>query len=199
MNLKIITAPVSEPVTLEEAKSHLKVTSGDEDTLIENLITTARQYSENFTRRALASAVFELVLDNFPSGSNEAIVLPRPPLEEVASIRYKDSDGNETVWGSENYIVYSSEPAEIYPAYGVYYPNFTPYPKGAVKVRYTAGYRTSGDDPNLIIPKAIKQAMLLIIGDWYENREALLSKGHIPKTIPFGVEALLTPYRIFGW
>ncbi|HAS91524.1 MAG TPA: hypothetical protein DCS12_04545 [Clostridiales bacterium] len=196
MNLKLITAATIEPVSLMEAKAHLRVTSTDEDTLIGIIIKAARQSAESMTRRSLASQVFELSLDDFPE---EEIVLPMPPVESITSIKYKDSDGVETTWDSSKYVFYNSEPAKIIPVYGEVFPSFTPYPAGAVKIRFTAGYKTSGTDISLIIPEAIKQALLLLIGSFYENREDLLSKGHIPKSLPFGVDALLYPYRIWGW
>ncbi len=196
MNLKLITAATIEPVSLTEAKAHLRVTSTDEDTLIGIIIKAARQSAESMTRRSLASQVFELSLDDFPE---EEIVLPMPPVESITSIKYKDSDGVETTWDSSKYVFYNSEPAKIIPVYGEVFPSFTPYPAGAVKIRFTAGYKTSGTDISLIIPEAIKQALLLLIGSFYENREDLLSKGHIPKSLPFGVDALLYPYRIWGW
>ncbi len=196
MNLKLITAATTEPISIAEAKDHLRVTSADEDALIGAIIKSVRQIAESITRRSLASQVFEIALDDFPE---EEIILPMPPVESITSVKYKNSDGVETTWESSKYIFYNSEPAKIIPAYGEVFPSFTPYPAGAVKVRFTAGYKTGGTDASLIIPEAIKQALLLLIGSFYENREDLLSKGHIPKSLPFGVEALLFPYRIWGW
>ncbi|MFA5433133.1 MAG: head-tail connector protein [Candidatus Paceibacterota bacterium] len=196
MNLKLITAATTEPISLTEAKAHLRVTSTDEDTLIGAIIKAARQSAESMTRRSLASQVFEIALDDFPE---EEIILPMPPVESITSIKYKNSDGVETTWDSAKYVFYNSEPAKIIPAYGEVFPSFTPYPAGAVKVRFIAGYKTSGADVSLVMPEAIKQALLLLIGSFYENREDLLSKGHIPKSLPFGVDALLYPYRIWGW
>jgi len=199
MRLKVITAPTAEPITLANAKLHVRVDIDDDDDLIERLITTARQHAETITRRAIASATYELVLDDFPDLSDEEIKLPRPPLESVTSIKYTDSDGDETEWDSSKYIVYDSEPAVIVPAYGESYPFFTPYPKGAVKVRYVAGYKADPDDPELELPEPIKEAMLLMITDLYENRGELLERGHIPKAILVTADNLLMPYRIFGW
>jgi len=198
MNLKLITAPTSEPITLEDTKLHLRVDIDDDDNLISNLITSARQYVESFTRRTIASTTYELALDDFPAGDDEEIILPKPPLESVTSVKYTDSDGDETTWDSSKYIVIESIPAIIIPAYTESWPSFTPYPREAVKVKYVAGYKSGGDD-HLVIPEPIRQAMLLIITDHYENRGQLLQRGHIPKSIPIAVESLLYPYKVFGW
>jgi len=197
MNLKTITAATEEPITLAEAKLHLRVDIDDDDSLIGGLISSARTYVEAFTRRAAASTTYELILDDFPHGYE--IVIPKPPLESVTSIKYTDKDGVETTWESSKYVVHEDEPAVIVPAYSENYPTFTPYPKGAVKIRFVAGYKVSDENPDLVIPDAVKQAMFLLISDWYENRGELLQRGHIPKSIPVAVNNLLYPYKIFGW
>ena len=168
-----------------------------EDTLLSNLITVARQSGETITKRALASATFELTLDKFPA--NEVIILPMPPVElPITSIKYKNKDGIEAILFDQDYIVYDDMPAKIIPAYGKSFPDIELYPIGAVKIRYVAGHKTTGDDASLIIPEEIKQGLLLLIGNYYEYREDLLARGHIPKTIPFGVRALLEPYKIWS-
>jgi uncharacterized phiE125 gp8 family phage protein len=45
------------------------------------------------------------------------------------------------------------------------------------------------------VPEPIKQAILLLVGAWFENREAVLT-GTIVATLPFAVDALLAPYRV---
>jgi uncharacterized phiE125 gp8 family phage protein len=194
MNLKIITAPITEPVSLAEAKLHLRVTTDTDNTLITSLISAARIHCENITNRALASATFELVMDTFP----EKIVLPMSPVESITSIKYTDSDGIETTLAATEYILYTSEPAVVIPDYDVSWPSFTEYPLGAVKVRYVAGYRAASTDASLHIPEAIKQAILLIISTLYENRENIVI-GQTIANIPMGAEALLQPFRIWSF
>jgi len=195
MNLKIITTPTIEPVSLVEAKLHLRVTTDTDNTLISDLITAARQYCEAITNRALASATFELILDDF----TDKIVLPMPPVESnTVSIKYTDSDSIETTLATTEYILYTSEPAILIPDYGIDWPSFTPYPTGAVKIRYTAGYRAASTDENLHIPEAIKQAILLVIGHFYENRQEYIVGQTIAK-IPLAAESLLYPYHVWSF
>jgi len=165
-----------------------------EDTLLENLIKVARQHCENFTGRALASQTLELVMDSFPY---DKIELPMPPVKSIESIKYTDSEGDEVEWDDENYIFYNNEPAIIMPVYGISWPTFTPAVIGAVKIRFVAGYEASLTDASLIIPEPIRQAMLLIIGDLYENRETIIV-GTTVREMPT-VQALLYPYRIWSF
>jgi hypothetical protein len=88
-------------------------------------------------------------------------------------------------------------PARITLAYGKYFPDFTPYPVSSVRIRYTAGYRSGGPD-SLKIPEEIKQALKLLIGHFYENRESVVV-GTVANKVPFSAEALLYPFRVSWW
>jgi uncharacterized phiE125 gp8 family phage protein len=161
--------------------------SNVEDTYLSSLITVAREYCETVTRRGLGTQTLELILDDF---SNDYIELPKSPVQSITSIKYKDSDSTETTW--TDYVSDTDKiPALIMPEYGDTFPSFTPYPSGAVRIRYVAGHTTSD------IPKSIKQAMLLLIGHLYENREETIAKKL--ENIPLGIQALLSTYRVWGW
>lgn len=190
MQYKVITPPTAEPITLAEAELHLRVDGDTEDNLISDLIKAAREYCEEFTRRALAEQTIEAYPDHFPYEGE--IELPRPPLQSVTSIKYKNSAGTETnMTADTDYLVdVDSTVGRIVLPYGKSWPAFTPWPVHPIKIRYVAGY--SSADP---IPKSIKQAMLLLVGHWYENREAVL-KGTISKEIEIAVKALLSLHRV---
>src|SRR5690242_18545156 len=103
MNIKVITPPTSEPITLEEAKLHLRVDGVDDDTLITMLITAAREEVERLSFHALMTQTLELILDVwpydksvFPGWPYGKIKIPRPPLQSVTSLTYKDSTGATT-------------------------------------------------------------------------------------------------------
>lgn len=188
--LVVSTAPTTEPLTTAEAKLHLRVDHSDEDTLIDNLIEAARNTIEARTGRALITQTLDMYLDRFPYGA-EPILLPRPPLVSVTSIVYTDSDGTaNTTWTSTNYIVSTSrEPGRVSLAYGVAYPA-TYYAPDVVRVRYVAGYGAAS-----AIPEGLRAAMLLLIGHWFTNREAVVV-GTIATALPFAVEALIQQYMV---
>lgn len=194
MALKLITAPAAEPVSTSEAKSHLRVDTTADDTYIGTLITVARQNVESHLRRALISQTWEVVLDDFPAG---VIRLPKPPLASVTSIKYTDDEGNESTYSSANYVVDSdTEPGRVVLKSGQTWPAVTLAAANGVRVRYVAGYGAAGSN----VPQAIRQAILLVIGSLYENREdVLVAQGVSIGVLPFGVVALLAPYRIYGW
>lgn len=187
--LALQTAPTVEPVTRVEAKLHLRVVADDDNSLIDNLITAARVYCERITNRQFCTATWDLYLDSFPTGG-EPIMVPLAPLASVTSIVYTASDGTSTTLSSANYIVSTSrEPGRITEAYGCTWPVARSV-ADAVRVRYVAGYGLA-----VSVPMPIKQAILLIIGHWFENREEVVV-GAVSKQIELAVDSLLTTYKV---
>jgi uncharacterized phiE125 gp8 family phage protein len=187
MALKLITPQVIEPVTLEEAKSHCRIDDNSEDFLITSLIVAAREYCESFQNRAYITQTWQLWLDSWPAGS--VIPIPRPPLQSVVDVKYYDTNDTEHALAAADYFVDNkSDPGRLilkaWPA-GVLRPT------NGVCVEFTAGY---GDDAEAV-PQKVKQAMLLLIGHWYENREAAIA-GTISREIEFAVRSLLWLDRV---
>lgn len=187
MSLKLITPPALEPVTLAEAKLHLRVSGTAEDTLITALIVAARQHAEHITERAFITQTWELALDAFPAAE---IRLPRPALLTIVSVKYDDAAAVEqTISGSGYTLDTHAQPGWLLPAYNTTWPT-TLAAANAVRIRYTAGYGPAAAD----VPAGIKAWMLLRIGALYRNREEL-ADGR--QAVPSFVDRLLDPYRIW--
>jgi uncharacterized phiE125 gp8 family phage protein len=184
--MRITTAPAIEPVTLTEAKLHLRVDHTADDSLITALIVAAREQSEAFTSRAFIEQTITLTFDEFP----DSFALPRPPLVSVTSIAYLDSTGASQTLSDTLYRVDTqSEPGRITVAYGQSWP-VTYDVTGAVTVVYKAGYGTLAAS----VPASIKHAILMMVESFYENRGDIvvgLSAQEMPQTS----KTLLFPYR----
>lgn len=179
-------APSEEPVSLAEAKAQTRVEVADDDTLIGGLITAAREMVEERTWRALVTQRWDLFLDAWPA--TDTVELPRPPLRSVVEVEYTDQAGVATVWASSNYVVDAvSEPGRLRLKSSSSWPNVTLREVNGLRIRFEAGYGAAA-----ATPKIYKQAILLTVAHWYENREAIIASGAIPKEIPLGVEMLLT-------
>jgi hypothetical protein len=151
---KIVRAPVGEPVSLAEAKLHLRVTDSSQDALISMLISAARIACETKTRQQLLHARWKLVLDRFPMAgigtplpfANDvnvpgyAVFLPHAPFTEIVSVNYLDMNGSAQVCDPAIYVVNDAmTPAIIAVAFGQIWP--IPLPQiGAVSFTYDAGY-----------------------------------------------------------
>ena len=194
MGLVLVTAPATEPVTLVEAKAHLRVDVGDDDALISGLVKGAREQFESDTRRALVTQTWDLVLDAFPAEAE--LKLPLPPLASVTSITYKDQDGNVLTYPAANYVVDTSELfGRIVLKSGFTWPSTTLWAAGAVLVRFVAGYGAAA-----AVPQGAKQAILLLVGHWYENREAVaVQPGLTAVDLPMAYDRLMWQMRALGF
>jgi uncharacterized phiE125 gp8 family phage protein len=193
MALRLVTAPAAEPLDLEfDAKPHLRVDFDDDDAYIGGLITAVREHIEKTEiSSALITQTWELVLDNWPGVE---LRLPKPPLQSVTSIQYYDIDDNPAVTvDSSTYLVDAdSWPGRICLRDGQSWPSVTLREIGGVVIRFVAGYGDADD-----VPAPIRQAMQLILSDWYENRENTLimpGVGVLPP-LPFAARQLLGSYR----
>lgn len=190
MSLILVTAPTVEPVTLSEAKAHLRVTSSDEDSLITSLITAARGMAETITRRALTTQTWDWKFGAFPESHLD---VPLAPLVSVTSISYIDTAGATQTWSSANYTVLDAgaqtAPGRIVPAYNESWPSVRGLPNDII-VRFVAGYGAASS-----VPAEIRWAVLLIIGELYARRESALVGATIVN-VPYSAEALLMPFVV---
>ena len=188
--VRVITPPASEPVTLEAAKLHCRVDHDAEDTLISSLITAARVYCEGVQNRAYITQTLAITLDGFPATPYD---LPRPPLQGNVDITYTDEDGNVETVDTDDYVVDTTGfKGRIKLKRSASWPTDTLQEIGAVSIFFDAGYGDATD-----IPQTVKQAMLLLIGHWYINREGAIS-GQVNREIEFAVNALLGLDRVWS-
>lgn len=189
--MTIQTEPAAEPVSTDDAKLHLRVDIDDDDDLIDALVKAAREHVEIITRRALITQTWDYYLDEFPTGS--VIEIPRPPLQSVTHVKYTDKDGTESTFSSASYHVDTDgEPGRIVLKYGESWPGDTLQTSNPIVVRFVAGYGESGAS----VPEAIIQAIKLLVGHYYENREAVYGGRGQAMMLPSGVDALLWGYRV---
>ncbi len=195
MALFLVTPPALLPVSLAEAKAHLRVEVDQDNALIGSLIQAATEYAKNFTHRAFITETWNDTRDEFPCGRYERIVLPYPPVSSITSITYTATDGTSTTWDSSLYTTSlptgpHAAPAEIEPIYGGYYP-YTREVINAVRIRFVCGYGANGG----YVPDAIKAAIRLLVAHWYDRREPV-NVGNLVTTIPLAVDSLLWPFKV---
>lgn len=195
-NVSVKAEPVAEPLTRAEAKAHLRQDLTEEDTLVDALVTTARLWTENYCRRSLVQRTLQLRMDFFPG----TILLPRSPVISVASVQYLDQNGSLTAVDPSIYQTdLYSEPPRLLPVFGSIWPIAKYGTVNSVLIEYDAGYAPSSDSPTdygANVPQAIKSAMKLMIGHWYQNRNAVVLDNVQALEVPFGAKALLGAYEI---
>lgn len=183
----LTAAPATEPISLADAKAHLRVDIGDEDTLIASLITAARMLVERTLGLALITQGWSHFLDAVPQRG--CIALPLSPLQSVGAVRLHDSDGGASVVDPANYSVDAlSDPGRIVLTSWV--PSVSLRAFNGFEVSFTAGYGDGASD----VPEPIRQALLLLVAHWFERREPV-ALGPGPQEIPGIAAGLLQPYR----
>jgi uncharacterized phiE125 gp8 family phage protein len=167
---------------------------------------------EEMTQRQFMRATWKLSLDRFPGISGDQsywdasyrqgdyrdlfeyqnILLPRPPLVATGvAITYVDPAGATQTF-TDFVADASAEPGRIRPAFGSFWPVTQPTLK-AVSITYQSGYLDAAS-----VPEPIKQAILLLFGHWYANREAV-TVGVMAANLPMAVDTLLAPYRVWEY
>lgn len=198
------TGPSVEPLTLAEAKAHLRVDVSDDDTLITALIMAARQYAEQLTGLSFCTQSWTYFADSFPgygvmgvpwgqeySHPGNAFLLEKGPINSIDSVKYLDMQGTLQTLSSSVYTSeLSGQLGRVAPKFGQIWPIALPQ-IGAVQVAFTAGY---GDASK--VPQGLKNWMLLRVGALYENREEVISGRSITVTPLSFVDSLLDPYQI---
>ncbi len=158
----VIIPPITEPVTLAQAKSFARIQYPDEDTyVVSPLISAAREYVETDQARALRTQVLTVYFMGFPNmggwsnravrslglnpwwilGAQGIILLPRPPMQMVLSVQSVDAASgvlgplapSQYLWNN------NSTPGRVMPVYGGIWPIARPQ-IDAVQVTYVAGY-----------------------------------------------------------
>jgi uncharacterized phiE125 gp8 family phage protein len=188
VRLYISVEPESEPITLADAKAHLRVDAPDDDAYITALITAARQWVEQMANLCLIEQTVVERFDSFPVYGY--FTLAKAPVLDVASIEYTDTNGDVQTWAATEYDVDTvSKPARIMPKFGKTYP-FTRVSLAPVSITYTAGFGDEAAD----VPAPIIHAMKLLVGEMYENRQSLTNEQVAPKR--GALEKLLDNYRV---
>lgn len=187
MGLQVVT-PGETPVSLEEAKEHLRLDTADEDQLVMRLVRAATERAESFTSRQFCTATLRLTLDAFPICN--AIEIPAPPLQSITSVQYYDAAGVlQTMPPSDYYVDETSSPGRLVLA-GSQWPTTQARP-AAVRIEYVAGYGEPED-----VPAAIKSAILLDVGDGFAFRETNVV-GTVTAEMKRTVEDLLRPFKVY--
>jgi uncharacterized phiE125 gp8 family phage protein len=202
--LTVLAAAATEPVTRDEAKSHLRVTTSADDTVIDGFIIAAREYLEAQTKRQLITATWELSLDQFPAKRPDAyapqgwrygtLEIPLAPVTTVNYVKYIDVDGVlQTLDVAEYQTSFRREPARVAPARFKVWPVTDPQSLDAVRVSFVAGFGNMA-----AVPEKYKIAIKMLVGHLYENREVAIDVAL--QEIPVGLKSFIRtckwePYR----
>lgn len=185
--LVLKTGPATTAISLAEAKAFLRVDSDydDDNSYITSLIGVATNVVEQFTRRRLITQTYNIYYDEFPPYMD----LQVGNVASVTHVKYYDTDNTlQTLDTSEYDVDIRVKPGRIYQAEDGNFPD-TYERANSVEVEFVVGSAASD------VEDAIKQAMYIVIGRYYENRQDVVMGTQVNE-LPLMVEHLLTPYRL---
>lgn len=179
--------PALEPITLQEAKEHLKVTGSYQNDEITRMIKAARGVVERYLNRALITQEWDVYFDHWC----DELKLHFPPLQSVDAVKYFNQEGTEATLSPTLYWVTKSDPSCIVRKYSATWPELEEGRPDAIKIEITCGY---GDNPT-DVPEDIRNAIKVVLTDLYENRGTVVL-GSVQK-IPNYLNDLIHTYKIY--
>lgn len=188
MALILLSGPAVEPITLGEAKAHLRIDGSAEDALIQSLVITSRLHIEAALSLALVTQSWRHLRDCWPRG--RTLNLPLRPVQTIAAVRVHAEDATaETLAPDTTLLDGHGSPARL-----VWRGSVPPPRPGQVanglEIDFVAGFGDTAAD----VPAPIRHALLLLVAHWYEHREPV-EIGSASTAIPHQVSDLLMPYR----
>lgn len=184
---RVRTSPTWEPVALADLKTHMRITTTDEDTFLTGLIVVARMLAERYTRLTIPQTAWSVWHNRWPLGGNEwwdgvregalsaerrpYVELPQPPLQAVTAFKvYDDADTPTTVDPSTYFVSLGSEIKRG----RLNLRNNASWPialrcADAVEIQFTSGWLGT-DATNNTVPAALKTAIKMIAAWLYSNR-----------------------------
>lgn len=175
------TSSIALAVSVDEVKAHMRIDFDDEDSDIEAKVKAAQERLERHMSRLLSPRELEMTFDAFPCRTSP-ICIPREGITAIGSVKYTDTTGVEQTVDPSGYRWTDSNPDEVLPAFGAEWPSALARERGAVRIRFNAGY-AAGE-----VPPALVEAVKRFTAFLYENRETA-------DFIPKGVVDLCAAFR----
>lgn len=192
---RIVTAPTTTPVSVSEAKSHLNISGADDDTLVGIYVASATALCEAILQRKLITQTWKMWLDYWPA----KIDILFGDLQSITHIKYTDIDGVQQTLSSSVYDVdTNSVPGRVVLKDGENWPTDTLNDVNPIEIQFVTGYGATSAS----VPADIRNAVLLTVAHFYENRENFLSSGMgsvSVAAIPWTASALLGNHRVWEW
>lgn len=188
MPLILTSPPAVEPVSLAEAKAHLRLDGAAEDVLIGSLILTSRLHIEAALGLALITQGWTLVLDRWPD--RDSLSLPLRPVQSIAAVRVLAADGTPALLDPGSYLADTAATPPRLVRTGPPWPD-PERAAGGIEIAFAAGF---GPVP-ASVPEPLRQALLLLVAHWYEHRTPA-EAGLAATAVPAALSELLLPYRL---
>lgn len=151
--LKRSAPPVTEPLSLAEAKLYLRVDGSAEDALIMDMIVAVREAAEEYLHKSLVTQSWTLTCKDY---APSCVALAKGPVQSISQIKTRDRNGNENTVNVALYHLSAVKDAVHFESALLAH---------EVVISYVCGYGGAED-----VPAAVRQGMLLHLAALYEDR-----------------------------
>lgn len=184
----LLSTPALEPVSVAEAKSYLRVETGDDDAVIASLIAAARSHVEAMTRRAMIAQTWRTVLDAWPPDGR--LRLRTGPVRALIAARVFDTGGNASTIDPATFVLDKATDVVASPAWALPQPGRA---TAGIELDIQLGYGTAASD----VPDALRHAIRVLVAHWYDNRGQVAIGQSVPM-MPASVTAILHSFRVLS-
>ncbi|ABD87372.1 head-tail connector protein [Rhodopseudomonas palustris] len=188
MSAILLVGPASEPWTLAEVKSFLRVEHDADDAVITALLAAARGQVEALTRRALLLQSWRLALDRWPADGR--LVLRIAPLRAVTAARVFDAAGVAHPIDPSGFVVDAAANAIAAPRCSLPQPGRA---HAGIELDLQLGFGAAAGD----VPEQLRHAIRTLVAHWYDNR-GLAAIGQSVALLPGSVSAMIASYRVLS-
>lgn len=164
--VRLVIPSTLSPITSDEAKAHLKVTTTDEEDLILSQLSAAVKRCEDYRQSNVMDAQYELYSRGWPSW-NQVFNLQKNPVTSINSVKYYDEDNNLQTVAPSNYRLQDFRcPCHLEFDSGFNWPDVhdRQYP---IIVNFQSGYLGASS-----VPPTLKHAILIELGTLHEVRQS---------------------------
>lgn len=188
MSAILLTAPGTEPLSVPDAKSHLRVAHDDDDAIIAALIASARHHVEALTRLGLITQTWRVVLDRWPD--NGRVTPKLGPLRSVGAARMYNESGGAVALDEDRFVVDAAAGAIVAPGWSLPIPGRA---TAGIELDIEIGFGDTAAD----VPQILLQAIRMLVAHWYDNR-GLVSIGQSIAMMPPSVNAMIASHRVLS-
>jgi uncharacterized phiE125 gp8 family phage protein len=185
-SLELVTPAAALPLSTAEVKEHLAIDGTDRDDLILQMINAAVGYIDGLG--VLGKSIITQTWGQWTGVSPGDVILRMHPVQSLSAVKYFDTDGVfQTATVSDFDLQQAGEWALVKPHTDASWPSAQSR-EAAIRIDFVAGYGLAVD-----VPDPIKQALMMLVAHWFENRESS-SESRLVET-PFGFNEIISTYR----
>lgn len=190
-SLRRVSDPLVEVVSVAEAKAQLRILHSDDDEDLSFFSQVAREWAEDFTSRSLIYQSWVAQFAHWPDPCDRVILLPRPNLSVVETVRYRDVNDDWVELSEDDDFTVDEVENSIRLKTVFSFPTLSWDRANPIEITFRSGYGTAAED----VPVRFRQAIRLCVASSY-GADRGNERSRVSFRAPNAAELLLHPLRV---